>query len=242
MNSEIIFGERQSHLLWTSFALDIEPETEIDLERSFQALSLNDEPTETEQKDPEETMAQSGSRSDAKEVKMNYPKIFTGDWNKFKRFLQDCELYLTINDKVYDTNLKKIGFVLALMNNGDAASWKEQFVENCIITSAANQTQLNMGTFLAFKHDLQEAFTLYDAPGDALEKMKNLRMKGDDSIDDHIAKFKMLVTSSGLGNTSAAVTDYYHESLPLALQKRWCTVGSLVGELLVQVPKILNDQ
>ena len=44
--------------------------------------------------------------------------------------------------------------------------------------------------------------------------MKSLRMKGEDSIDDHVAKFKMLVTSSGLGNASAAVTDYYHESLP----------------------------
>ena len=99
------------------------------------ALSLNDQLTETERKDPEETMAQSGSGNDAKEVKMNYPKIFTGDRNEFKRFLQDCELYLTINDKVYDTNLKKIGFVLALMNDGDAASWKEQFVKSCIITS-----------------------------------------------------------------------------------------------------------
>ena len=206
-NSEIIFGERRSHLLWTSFALDTEPE--IDLERSFQALSLNDEPTETERNNPEETMAQSGSGNDTKEVKMNYPKIFTGDQNKLKRFLQDCELYLTINDKVYDTNLKKIGFVLALMNNGDAASWKEQFVESCIIMSAANQTQLDMGTFVSFKHDLQEAFTQYNAPGDALEKMKNLRMKGEDSIDDHVAKFKMLVTSSGVGNASGAVTDYY---------------------------------
>ena len=54
-NSEIIFGERQSHLPWTSFALETEPEPKIDLERSFQALSLNDEPTETKQKDPEET-------------------------------------------------------------------------------------------------------------------------------------------------------------------------------------------
>ena len=79
LNSEIIFGERRSHLPWTSFALDIESEPEIDLERSFQALSLNDKPTETEQKDPEETMAQSGSGNDAKEVKMNYPKIFTGN-------------------------------------------------------------------------------------------------------------------------------------------------------------------
>ena len=118
------------------------------------------------------------------------------------------------------TQTLRIGFILALMNDGDAASWKEQFVENCIITSAANNAPLDMGTFLSFKHNLQEVFTPYDAPGDALEKMKNLRMKGDYLIDNHVAKFKMLVTSSGLGNTSAAVTYYYRESLPPALQKR----------------------
>ena len=90
-------------------------------------------------------------------------------------------------------------------------------LSKAVSSSAANQTPLDMGTFVSFKHDLQEAFTPYDAPGDALEKMKSLRMKGEDSIDDHVAKFKMLVTSSGLGNTSAAVTDYYRESLPPAL-------------------------
>ena len=164
-------------------------------------------------------MTQPGNTNDAREVKMNYPKTFTGNRNETKRFMQDCDLYLTINDKIYDTDMKKIGFVTALMNDGDAASWKEQFIENCIVTSGANNTPLTLGTFLAFKHDLHEAFTPYDAPGDALEKMKNLRMKSDDSIDDHVAKFKMLVTSSGL-STSAAIIDLYRESLPNALQRR----------------------
>ena len=132
--------------------------------------------------------------------------------------MQDCKLYLTINNKVYDTKLKKIGFVLALMNDGDAMSWTEQFVENSITTSAVNNISLDIGTFLAFKHDLQEAFTSYDAPGDVLKKMKSLRMKGDESINDHIAKFKMLVTSSGLSTNSTAVIDLYRESLPMALQ------------------------
>ena len=50
-------------------------------------------------------------------------------------FIQDCDLYMIINDKVYDSDTKKIGFILALMNDGDAASWKEQFIEEAITTS-----------------------------------------------------------------------------------------------------------
>ena len=62
-NSEIIFGKRWSHLLWTSFTLETEPEPENDLERSFQALSLNSKPSKTEQTNLGETMAQPGSRN-----------------------------------------------------------------------------------------------------------------------------------------------------------------------------------
>ena len=118
-----------------------------------------------------------------KEIKMNYPKIFTDNRNELKRFIQDCDLYMIINDKVYDTDTKKIGFVLALMNDGDAASWKEQLIKEAITTSDMQNIPFTMGMYLTFKHDLQEAFSPYDAPGDALEKMKGLRMKNDDSIN-----------------------------------------------------------
>ena len=60
--------------------------------------------------------------------------------------------------------MKKIGIVLALMNDGDTASWKEQFIEEAITTSDAQNIPLNMGMYVAFKHDLQEAFSPYDAP------------------------------------------------------------------------------
>ena len=105
---------------------------------------------------------------------MNYPKIFMGNRDELKRFIQDCDLYMIINNKVYDSDTKKIGFVLALMNDGDAASWREQFIKEAITTSDVQNIPLNMGTYMAFKHDLQESFSPYDAPGDTLENMKSL--------------------------------------------------------------------
>ena len=122
-----------------------------------------------------------------------------------------------INEKIYNTDMKKIGFILALMNDGDATFWKEQFIEEAITTCNAQNVPFTLGAYLTFKHDLQEAFTPFDAPGDVLEKMKNLRMKNDDLIDDHVTKFKMLVTSSRLGTSSAAVADLYRETLPVPL-------------------------
>lgn len=122
--------------------------------------------------------------------------MFSGKREELKRFMQDCDLYLTINNKIFDTDIKKIGFVIALMTEGDAVSWKEKFLKTCIINSDVKETLLNLRTYITFKHDLTEAFSPYDTPGDALKKMKTLQMKADNSIDDHVAKFKMLVTSS----------------------------------------------
>ena len=106
LNSKITFGERQTHISWNPFALK-ETELEIDLEKSFQALSLNSKSNKTEPLESRETMAWPESGNEAKEVKMIYLKIFTDDRNKFKRFMQDCNLYLMINNKIYNLNLKK---------------------------------------------------------------------------------------------------------------------------------------
>ena len=47
-------------------------------------------------------------------------------------------------------------------------------------------------------------------------------MANNGNIDKHVAKFKMLVTQSGLA-TSAAVMDLFREMLPTPLQKQVMT-------------------
>src|ERR1700678_3820920 len=121
---------------------------------------------------PDVTMNDNDSKT--KEVKLNPPKPFDGKWENLKKFIQDGELYITINKKTYDDDIKKIGFFLLFMNEGDAASWKEQLLEDAMATVQANNTESNLGSYAQFKHDLQEAFASYDSPGDALERMKLL--------------------------------------------------------------------
>jgi len=171
--------------------------------------------------------------SKIKEVKLNPPKPFDGKRENLRKFVQDGELYLMINKKIYDDDLKKIGFFLSFMNEGDAASWKEQLLEDALATAQANNTELKLGSFAQFKHELQEAFAPYDSPGDALEKMKMLRMKREDSIDEHIAKFRMMVSESKLDKSSPVIIDLFRETLSMPLQKRILTLES--------PPKKLDD-
>ena len=62
-------------------------------------------------------------------------------------------------------------------------------------------------------------FQPYDTPGDALKEMKILRI-GNRSIEEHNARFKMIVTKSGLDKTSPTVIDYYRETLNVPLQRQ----------------------
>ena len=148
-------------------------------------------------------------RTKETKIKLNMPKVFTGKREELKKFLQNCRLYLHVNKKKYDNNLAKIAFVLTLMNDGDAAAWKEQVIDNAAAVADVNKTEFDLGMWKNFKTALQETFEPYDAPGDALKKMKELRMKPGDLIDDHVAQFKMLVQALKIGPDSPAVIDLF---------------------------------
>lgn len=150
----------------------------------------------------------------ASELKLNQPKPFTGRRDEIDDFLQDITLYLEINDEIYETDKKKIGYALSFMNEGDAKSWKTQFLRH-----AKGATGLNLGTWVQFQHDVQEAFAPYDAPGDALEELTALKM-GSNTIEDHTARFKTLLERSKVPETSPSAVDYYRKTLNIPLQRK----------------------
>jgi hypothetical protein len=127
-------------------------------------------------------------RKKTQELKLNQLKAFGRKRDELTEFVQDVQLYLAVNDDVYNTDKKKIAFVLSFMSEGDAKSWKGQFLQN-----ANKTTGLDLGTWAQFQTDITEAFKPYDAPGDALEELTALKM-GNNSIEDHIAKYKILLS------------------------------------------------
>jgi hypothetical protein len=66
------------------------------------------------------TMAQPTNRS--KELNLNKPEAFDGNQDNFKKFLQNVEVYMNVNHKTYNNNLRKIVFVLSFMATESAAT------------------------------------------------------------------------------------------------------------------------
>ena len=152
-----------------------------------------------------------------KKTKLNPPKIFTGKRTDLQRFLQDTFVFLTINKEHYNNDDKKIAFVMSFMTEGDAALWKQEFISRVIRESVTANREITFGTYKSFIESLAKSFQPYNAPGDALYAMKHLQL-GEGTMEEHLAKFKLLMSQSGLSD-SAAVTDLFRETLPLGLQR-----------------------
>ena len=105
-----------------------------------------------------------------KEYNINRPTPFTSDRTKIKNFIQECDVYLNINDTIYDMDTAKIAFVLSFITAGEAQKWKEQFIHS--ITSNSRMTFPMFGIFMMKLQDAFKAVNLIDL---AMQKLALLR-------------------------------------------------------------------
>jgi Retrotransposon gag protein len=150
-------------------------------------------------------------------IKLNPPKPFNGKRSDFVLFMQDVFVYLKINKAIYNNDEKKISFILSYLADGDAAVWKQQFIQTKIEEGLeANNDDPDWRSYNDFLDALKKTFQPYDEPAEALEDMKELRL-GDGSITEHNSKFRLLVSQTGMKD-SPALMDLYRETLPWGLQ------------------------
>jgi Domain of unknown function (DUF4939) len=161
------------------------------------------------------TMAQPVNGS--KELNLNKPKLFDGNRDNFKKFLQNVEVYMDISNETYNNDLRKIAFVLSFMASGSAATWKAQFIEEAYERPAPTNPNDRLGTYTQFRKDLMEAFSMFDSVGDALDELRSMRKTKNESIDEHIAKFKMLATESKIDTMNPLTIELFKETLPWGL-------------------------
>jgi Retrotransposon gag protein len=164
-----------------------------------------------------ETIATTTTPKASENIKLNPLTPFTGKQSDFILFMQDVFVYLKVNKTTYDNNDKKISFILSYLTRGDAAVWKQQFIQTKIEESIDAETDKpDWGNYKEFVEALKKTFQPYDEPAEALEDIKKLRL-GDGSIMEHNSRFRLLVSQTGMKD-SLALTDLYQKMLPWGLQ------------------------
>jgi Domain of unknown function (DUF4939)/Zinc knuckle len=161
------------------------------------------------------TMAQPTNKT--KELNLNKPEAFDGNQNNFKDFLQTIEVYMDVNHKTYNSDLRKIAFILLFMTARATSTWKAQFIDKAYTKPTPANPNNWLGTYVQFRKDLTEAFSMFDSVGDALDELRSLRKKKTESIDEHIAKFKRLATKSKIDTTNPLTIKLFKETLPWGL-------------------------
>jgi hypothetical protein len=160
-------------------------------------------------------MAQPANRSN--ELNLNKPKAFHGNRDGFKELLQNVEVYMDVNHETYNNDLRKKEIVLSFMTTGSAATWKAQFIEEAYAKPTPANPNDRLGTYTQFRKDLIKVFSMFDSVGDALDELQSLRKKKTESIDEHIAKFKMVATESKINTTNPLFIELFNETLLWAL-------------------------
>jgi Retrotransposon gag protein len=124
---------------------------------------------------------------------------------------------MDVNNETYNNDLRKIAFVLSFMASGSAATWKAQFIEEAYERPAPTNPNDRLGTYTQFRKDLMETFSMFNSVGDALDKLQSMRKTKNESIDEHIAKFKMLAAKSKIDTTNPLTIELFKETLPWGL-------------------------
>ena len=106
-----------------------------------------------------------------KELGINKPTPFTGEQTKVNSFIQECNVYLTVNRNIYSTEEAKITFILSYLTDKEALQWKEQYVDS--ITNATGA--ITFPPFVTFLDMFKEAFKAADQTGNAMNKLSLIK-------------------------------------------------------------------
>jgi hypothetical protein len=140
----------------------------------------------------------------AKEYGMNKPTPFTGDQTKIRRFLRDFLGYLDINQDIYNTDQLKIGFILSYMNDGEAANWKEYYLDTL---EDPNTGMPNFPTLVTVLGNVRKGFRATDRVRDAVNRLETLR-QGKKTAEELNTEFLQIVGQAGMDRKTPS--DHLH--------------------------------
>ena len=135
-----------------------------------------------------------------KEIWINNPKTFDRDRSYLNKFIQSCTAYLNLNVEIFNSDKKKILFVLSYMTEGTAEAWKEVFMD---------EKNGSYGTFTEFLATLKKAFSAADAEGEARAQLRHLRQTKD-TADKYVAQFRILAGCAKLTDDKTLI-EYFIE-------------------------------
>ena len=167
-----------------------------------------------------------------KEKAINKPTPFDGNRKKITTFIQECQMYLQINRKIYDTDEDKVAFMLSFMTEKEALKWKQTYLQS--ITNWEGEIQFP--TIKKFIEYLNIYFKPTNQTRDAAHQLKMLK-QGKRTAEEVIMEFRLLISEAGYSSSTPSDNLHLIEKLQDALNP------SLTRKILLseKVPTTIED-
>ncbi|THH05423.1 hypothetical protein EW145_g4808 [Phellinidium pouzarii] len=121
------------------------------------------------------------------EAHISKPNNFDGDKGYACCFLSSCEAYLSLNEQVYNTDKRKIIFVLSFMLEKAAGDWATNHTTIALAPNPTTKTSTGFGTWEDFVNDFRNTFITTDDSADAQCQLLNIKQMG--TADDYNTQF-----------------------------------------------------
>ncbi|THH03364.1 hypothetical protein EW145_g6320 [Phellinidium pouzarii] len=151
------------------------------------------------------------------EARLSKPNNFDGDKSYARRFLSSCQAYLSLNERIYNTDKSKIIFVLSFMQEKAAGDWATNRTTVALAPNPTTNTPTGFGTWVDFLNDFRNTFITMDDSADARCQLLNIKQTG--TADDYNTQFRSLVTRSNISDKNA-LSEMYQQGLTRGLIQR----------------------
>ena len=131
-----------------------------------------------------------------KDLKLKEPSDFDGKQANARAFLLECELYLQANAHQFNTDERKILFVLSYCKTGAAHNFREYVMRMAAMPAQTGQPAQGYGTWEKFRQNFTQSFVTSDVQGEALRELRRITQTKD--VDTYIQDFRMLVARAEL--------------------------------------------
>ena len=138
--------------------------------------------------------SEGGTKKDDSPAKFA-PKAYSGDRNQYQAFRDSIELFFLVNDK-FSSDDKKIAFILSLLNNGEAQTWRTNYLRK-----QRTNGLLTFPLFSEFLAELDKTFKRKHEEDEALFNLNQMKQLPKEDADTAITRFKEQASLAGVSLT-----------------------------------------
>ena len=177
------------------------------------------------------------------ELQIGTSKAYNGSFETSRQWLNAVQLYLLVNEDIYNNDDMKIMFVLSYMTKGSALTWAATFWENSVNTTGT----ITLGTYMNFIAKFNKDFKQRDVTGTAIAWLttKQMILKKDltysPPLNQYVSEFQNHIAQANIKDPNVLI-GYFSAGIPPFLMWRIMSMDTVPTTIQKWYSKAIHFQ